>query len=201
MFAKEVSGWREVFTRRGDTLEKIAARELGDAELWYDLVNLNRLLPPYLTDDAQTASSRVLLSGSAIKVPAPSRIASAETDPEEAFGSDVLLYRGEILVDRGDMMRVAGTQNLVQALRHVILTEPGELLYHRKYGCSIHTLVGQSQGPINQLIGRGFVERAVNADPRVERTQKATAEVNGDRLNIELEAVAVDGREVVVEIK
>lgn len=200
LFEKEVAGWREVFTRRGDTVEKIAARELGDAGLWYDLANLNNLLPPYITDNADEASSRVLLSGAAIKIPSSRRIASAETDPSEAFGSDVLLQRGEVLVERGDMMLVSGTTNLVQALRHVILTEPGELLYHQEYGCSIHTLMGQSLGPVNALIGRGFVERAVNADPRVSRVRRSTVSVNGDTLNIEMEAVAVDGREVAVRI-
>lgn len=41
---------RQVRIRRIDTLERIAARELGDAVRWTELVILNKLKPPYLDD-------------------------------------------------------------------------------------------------------------------------------------------------------
>ncbi len=41
---------REYIIMRGDTLERIAQRELGDALRWIDIVVLNNLKPPYISD-------------------------------------------------------------------------------------------------------------------------------------------------------
>ena len=70
MILKPLSGFRLVPTRRGDTLQDVAVRELGDAARWYDLAAINDLLPPFLTDDPQQAGPRVLLTGQDLKIPA-----------------------------------------------------------------------------------------------------------------------------------
>lgn len=46
------SSVKEVTILNGDTLERIAQRELGNALRWLDLVVLNELKPPYISDTA-----------------------------------------------------------------------------------------------------------------------------------------------------
>ncbi len=52
-FSRTLTGWRFVETLANDTMQGIAARELGDASRWVDLVNINGLTPPYLTGELE----------------------------------------------------------------------------------------------------------------------------------------------------
>lgn len=57
---------REVRIERGDTLERIAQRELGDAVRWIEIVVLNDLKPPYISDtggDSVRKPGEVILVG------------------------------------------------------------------------------------------------------------------------------------------
>lgn len=56
---------REVIIKQGDTLEKIASREYGQATRWVELVVINRLKPPYI-DEA--GGDRVLKPGDKLLV-------------------------------------------------------------------------------------------------------------------------------------
>ncbi len=199
-FTKKINGFREVDTRVGDSPQKIALRELGDTGRWYEIVNLNGLLPPYLTDDKDLVSDTVMLSGDVIKVPSNNPIVSAETELNDIFGTDIKLENGLIEVENGDMKTVSGVKNLVQALQHKVITEPGELLFYPLYGCDAHSLIGASSGPVNALIARGFVARAIKSDRRVNNINKSTVTVQGDSIAVEIEAEAVNGREFSVNI-
>lgn len=199
-FTKELAGFRNVETFRGDSLQVIAARELNDAGRWYELANINGLKPPYITDDLSQVSGSVLLTGDLIKIPAPNRTASAETDPETVFGIDVKLDNGSLSVVNGDLALVSGKDNLGQALRHVIETSPAELIYHPLYGCSARRLIGEVNGPNNTFVASAFVKRSLLADPRVTKVPQSIVKVDGDVMSIEAVAVAVDGRKVYAEV-
>ena len=199
-FTQELAGFRNVRTFRGDTLQRIASRELNDAGRWYELININGLKPPYITDDLAQSGNGVLLSGSLIKIPSPNQVVSAETDPEAVFGTDVRLEKGDLGAVDGDLALVSGVDNLGQALRNVVKTEPGELVYHPRYGCSARRLIGEVNGPSNTFIAASFVKRSLQADPRVAKVSRTAVDVNGDSMNIEAEAVAVDGRKVYAEV-
>jgi len=69
------STWTDVKTipvNRGDTIFTIAKRELGAISYWQDLVILNNLQPPYVTDDTSSRKPGVLVFGEAIRIPIPS---------------------------------------------------------------------------------------------------------------------------------
>jgi predicted Zn-dependent protease len=44
---RPLNGFRLVEIKYGDTLQELAARELGDANKWRDIIAINDLLPPY----------------------------------------------------------------------------------------------------------------------------------------------------------
>jgi hypothetical protein len=143
---KTLSGFRLVETRRGDTLQRIAVRELGDATRWHELAEINRLRPPYLTDDESQVSGSVKLTGSQLLVPSSTPTATVDTNAESIFGTDVLLRRGKFQVSSGDLVLVSGVDNYLQALRHVVRTEPGDLMFHPRYGCGVRKMIGWRAG-------------------------------------------------------
>lgn len=199
-FTKELKGFREVDTRVGDSIQKVALRELSDTGRWYEIVNLNGLLPPYITNDINFVSETVILAGNTIKIPSNNPNISAETEINDIFGTDIELNKGRLEVENGDIKTVSKTNNLVQALKHRVVTEPGELLFYPLYGCDVHSLIGESTAPVNALVAKGFVERAIKRDRRVNTINKSVVKVEGDSIAIEVEAEAVNGREFLVSI-
>lgn len=197
-FARTLDGWRYVDTHHGDTLQRIAARELGDAGRWYELISLNGLTYPYLTDDPALASDTVLLTGSAIMIPAAGQAGHAG-DPMSVFGQDVALPNGQLQVNNGDLATLSGVDNLSQALRHNIDTEPGDLLFHPRYGCGAHHLLGRADAPANALLAEGYIRRSLSADPRVASVRQVTVAVQGDVLAPTAVVEAVNGQNVIVE--
>ena len=188
---KTLPGYRVVRTFRGDTLQRVAERETGDPAQWYDLIELNGLRPPYLTDDPAQVSAGVLLAGGSLRVPANEVVlVQGETD-DDLFGTDCRLSKGEMPVENGDFALIAGVDNLVQALRHLVVTEPGELVFHPRYGCGVRPYLGAANTRANGLVAGSLVKRAVHADPRIHSVREATVEMSGDLLRIEVRAEAI----------
>lgn len=72
---------------------------------------------------------------------------------------------------RTDLQRLAGVNNLKQALLLRFLTPVGELalLGHRDYGSRLHTLIGELNNETNRNRAKLFVLEALAAEPRVEK--------------------------------
>jgi phage baseplate assembly protein W len=201
-FDRPMIGFRFVTTDVGDTLQEIAARELGDASRWTEIVAYNNLVPPFITDDADEAGPGVILTGSRIRLPAPSTQVSARLSADQAFGTDMRLDRGALAVtDAGDFDVVSGSANLVQALSNRVVTERGELVFHPRYGCETRRLVGLANGPTKRLLAAQSAKAAVRQDPRVTRVTKAIGSVNGDVIAVGVVAETVLGSGVQVVAK
>lgn len=201
IFDRALTGYRYAEILHGDTLQRIAFRELGDATRWAELAWINDLIPPYITDDPIQASARVLLSGGALVVPGTKEIASAEIDPYRVFEADCLVNKGLLEADdAGDFAVVGGRENLKQQLEHRIATDKGALLYHPEYGCSVRRLLGVVNGPTAALLGREYVRSALLSDFRVAEVTRSVAEVNGDRLSVDAEVQPISGRPVDISV-
>lgn len=193
-FDRPLVGFRFVETNVGDSLQRVAARELGDASRWPEIISYNNLVPPFLTDDTAQVRPGVLLTGTSLKVPAPTRFTSASADPEAVFGIDVELSgRGEILTDGKDFTLVAGRANMKQAIRNRVESDRGDLIYHPEYGSEVRRLIGIVNGPTKRLVGASASKSSVEQDPRIDRVTRAFAEVAGDVINITVEAQTVAG--------
>lgn len=199
---KRLVAFRRVETRRGDSLQAIAARELGDASKWPDLAAINGLQPPWITDDLGEASSTVLLAGQQqIKVPAASPAPSGVADRDSVFGTDIALPGGKLQVTPGgDLAVISGSPNLTQALTNRLASHTGDLTFHPEYGCDVYKLVGQGGTATADKLAATLVSRAVRSDGRVASVAKATGSLAGDRISVTVTAVAVDGRRVSVGI-
>jgi phage baseplate assembly protein W len=197
----KLTGYRRVPTRGGDSLQAIAAREMGNAARWYELTELNDLVPPFITDDEALAGPKVLLAGADIMVPALAAPATGVSQDSDAdiLGTDIQLAAGRLVVTpAGDLATVSGSKNMVQAIQHVIQTNPGELLFHLDYGSGVRTLIGDPANSITNRLAASFVRRAIAADPRIERARNITATVLGDSISVTGEAETVDNKLVTV---
>jgi phage baseplate assembly protein W len=199
-------GYRLVQVRRGDTLQALAARELGDAARWPEVVAINNLAPPYVVDSLADMEghdpARLVLAGQTIKVPAPARRANAVPD-EDIFGTDLRIERdGGLAVDEatGDWATVSGPANLRQALESRLETPMGSLIWHPRYGNPAFRLIGQGNNARRSGLARALTERSVRADPRVAKVENMKATIDGDRLAVTGDVVATDGKRLPVAV-
>ncbi|MES1243763.1 MAG: GPW/gp25 family protein [Acidobacteriota bacterium] len=98
---------------------------------------------------------------------------------------------------RTDLDRLAGVENLKQALLLRFLTPVGELaaLGHRDYGSRLHTLIGERNDETNRNRAKLYVLEALAAEPRVQEVldvQVLTRRSEPTRLDIHVTAKVVD---------
>lgn len=200
-FTKSLLGYRVIATRAGgDSLQQVAARELGDAARWVDLAALNNLVPPYLTTDLAGVAPGVLFCGEQLKVPsaAPGQ-SSGVSVGNEVLGTDLVLVNGAFTpTASGDLATVSGGDNLTQAISHRLATHMGELVFYPTYGCEIFTLLGEAATPSNAQLAAAFADRAILGDSRVARTQDLQASLVGDQVSVSGTAISVDGKTVFI---
>lgn len=198
-FEREFPRYRLVETQHGDDLQAVAARALGDANRWPELVWLNALSWPFLTDDPHLVADGVLLTGSLIRVPAPAGFAEDKSSTEDVYERDCAL-RGKLLEadESGDFAIVAGVDNLTQQLKHAVTTPRGQLRRHPEYGCMIWRLLGTVNGPTAGALGAEYVKATLLADYRVTAVPTSRAEISGDVVRISAQADALSGGAVEV---
>lgn len=202
IFERQEPRYRLAETQYGDTLRAVAFRELGDAKRWPELVYLNKLQPPFLTNVASEAGPSVILAGQKIKVPAIDGIGGAGVDAERVYGRDAVLTSKRLDVTvSGDIAVCSGVSNLHQQLVHRVVTPKGQLFHHPKYGSFVHRLMGSKNGPIASLLASDYVRAALESDYRVRSVKTSNADVSGDTLRVTAVAVAIDGTDLLVTIE
>ena len=194
VFERQMPAYRLAQTHWHDDLQAVAARELGDANRWPELVWLNALSHPYITNDERRAGPGVVLAGSFLKVP------SATSVYTDAASSGQVYERDCVLADRllqddgsGDLAVVRGADNLRQQLQHAINTPRGQARRHPEYGCLVWRLQGKVNGPTAARMGAEYIKATLLSDYRVSRVALAVAEVTGDAIRITARAVAIEG--------
>lgn len=199
-FTKQAGSVRQADTYQGDTLQKIALREMGDANQWRDLATLNNLVSPYLTDNEAAAGPRVLLAGQdTILLPTGTAAQVGVSDSVDVFGIDVALVNGRLAVGTGgDLLTVSGVENLKGALERRLDTRPGDLVFHKEYGSLAPTLIGKGGSQSAVQLAAAYVARALRSDPRIATADNVQATLTGDTVAVLAEPVAINGKVVPV---
>ena len=194
-FERALPNFRIVETHRGDTLQTVADREMGDANRWPELVWINALVAPYITDDPARAATGVLLSGAFLKVPAPGGwVGTGSSERGQVYERDCAMVGKQLQAsDTGDFMVVAGADNLRQQLGNRVATPRGQLMRHPEYGCLIYRLLGKVNGPTAGRLGADYVKSTLAADYRVRSVDYSVATVSGDTIQITARATAIEG--------
>lgn len=193
-FERQLPSYRLAEIHHGDDLQAIAAREMGDANRWPELVWLNALTHPYITTDERRAGPGVLLVGSFIKVPAPAGVWTDDAERGQVYERDCAMANRMLGVDAGgDLAVVAGADNLRQQLQHRLDTPRGQARRHPEYGNMAPRLKGRVNGPTAGLLAAEYVKSALLADYRVSRVDHSTAQVQGDAILVTARAVPIEG--------
>lgn len=194
---RTIAGVRLAQTDYGDSLQLISLRELGDASRWPELVALNQLLPPFITDDPTAAGDGIIVTGGLIKIPASaSSTVSVEQNSDLVFECDLVLDQGQLQSSSGDFAAVAGIPNLRQALANRLTTDTGELGFHAEYGSRLRRIVGTVNGPTAGLLAASYAKTAVLQDARVSRVTSSVATVLGDQVQVSVVAEPIVGQAV-----
>lgn len=176
--------YRVAYVDGNDTIQSLAARELGDPSRYVDIVVLNNLVPPYLVPPylAPTASTGVLAPGNPVFIPLQQQAADTGnrrgaaypvtaglSEAEKALGVDIQIAPGNDLqtTNVGDLSLVAGMTNYTQAMVLATNVERGALSRHLGYG--VDKNIGEKMTTSRIATIRGEYLQAVLSDPRTEK--------------------------------
>lgn len=200
-FTREIPAFRLVASQFGDDLQAVAAREMGDANRWVELIWLNDLVHPYITDDPRRAGPNVLLTGALLRVPAPVGVSTDTRALGQVYERDCALHQKRLMLsDTGDLAVSAGADNLRQQLEHRVNTPRGQARRHPEYGCLIWQLLGTVNGPAAGLLGSEYVRSAMAAEYRVSSIGRCKAQIIGDAIKVTANITAIDGGYVDLEV-
>jgi hypothetical protein len=192
-----------------DTIFTLAQRLLADQGRWKEIVVLNGLKAPYISETGDGID--VLRPGDTVLFPAPMSVSQSgvEQDASDAdpltkrLGRDLRLvsYQAfggfedfDLAVNqRGDIALIEGQSNLEQAVRIKFSTEQGTLPTHPQFG--VRAPIG-SKVNIRSLIGFQLNARAsLLQDNRIDEINDLRFAVEGNVLTVKatLQIAEIDG--------
>jgi hypothetical protein len=198
IFLKPLGGYRAIIPQAGETLQQLALRELGDASKWALIAWVNGLRAPYIVESVADLTTGVVMAGTPLLV--PDETSEPAPKPADLYYTDLLLARGALSVADGDLSLVPGVSNLAQGLRHRVVVDKRELLYHPEYGCFINRLLGRSNTPQATRLAEFYVRSSLLEDERVRSVQSCVAQSRGDALLVVATVIAVSGVTVDLEV-
>lgn len=160
--------------RQHDDIRRLAARLLGDQARWRELVRINRLEYPYLSNHPEDYPGlRVLGPGDELLYPGEpiaEVTATQQADAEaEAFGRDLRLSDGYLVLQGANLAMISGLPNVRDAIDRRINTPLGGLPAHlSSYGHTAKQYLGlMGSEEVLELVNLDL-ERAIAADSRVQ---------------------------------
>lgn len=187
------SAVRQIKYESGLTLERMAQRELGDSSRWGEIVEVNGLKAPYITDDLSSPLKNVLRPGDTVLIPTPvqngfSQVPSAKeikttknlSELERSLGTD-LKVNGDFdlsISNAGDLEVVSGTNNMGQAVLIKLGYEKGEVMRYPEMGAG--TVPGIKFPPIEAI--KDGITNTLLQDTRIQGIEDLSIIRNGGAL-------------------
>jgi hypothetical protein len=144
---------------------------------------------------------KVVKPGDTIFIPrtepaaAYSTVLGVEAKYEQLFGVDIYIKDGEFAASAEgsvDLKRVAGSENLVQALTNRLNTRKPFYPYHDEYGSNLPLYIGEKNDPKRQDLIRVDCKETCLLDPRISELQSFKMVVDGDLVWVEFDALPIE---------
>ncbi|NBW98517.1 hypothetical protein EBR03_02980 [bacterium] len=180
---------RTVLIDGADTVQTLAARELGDPDKFREIVLLNNLKPPYISP---LGGAGVLKPGDKILIPqlkptlATSGVAQNVeyqitkflTQSEKNLGVDLRIDENNDLVfaNFGDFDLYAGIDNIAQAILIRLGLEPGSLKRHPELGVGLE--IGRKVKNVGEI--RNRITNTLVQDPRIDSVPYLNVQQEGN---------------------
>jgi hypothetical protein len=198
------TGFRDYVVEATDTLIGIAAKQLGDGALWYDLALVNGLKPPYISKAGIPGTVKV---GDMISIPTltgdgqNSIAAGSGSEPGVGvLGTDIALADtaystpGRPSVDLAldqrtlrDLKTISNFPNFAQAIQLRVWTEQGHMPLSPGYG--LRRAIGVKQTGAFLALLRISFESTVRQDSRVQSIGTIRFEVVDDLIEVDMDVV------------
>lgn len=158
---------KQIKLEKGLTLERLAQQELGDSTRWGEIVEVNNLKAPYVSEDPNESRDGVLKPGSNILIPVPllngfsqvpvgkvNKLTKNMSELERSLGTDLKINSDFDLVlsSSGDFELIAGADNMAQGTILKLSYEPGEVMSHPEIGSGL--IVGKKFPPVEEIKDR-----------------------------------------------
>jgi hypothetical protein len=193
---KDPNSVRDANIETDDTIQSLAARELGDPDRFREIVALNNLKPPYI-DEA--GGSGVLKPGAKILLPAQSlttgtgvkrnkefEITRFLTEAEKALGVDIRLDKNNDLAQSNtkDLDLIAGMENMSQAVLLKLFYEKGSLKRHLIIGTDLGIGEKTTTKNLNRL--RDSIIGSYGTDLRIDNLPYISLRQEGNTTFVDL---------------
>jgi len=200
------SSVKELTIKGGDTLESISAKVLGDPDRWVELVTLNNLIPPYLSDTPssdpriKSVSDKILIplfdSNSPVRTNFNSKnfnFTRNLSELDKFLGIDLRLNLDShdlMITNSNDYSLVSGSENAAQALFIKLGLEKGSLKRYPEIGLGLQ--VGTKSRTRMAASFRTEIARSVLTDPRFVDIKDVYFEMIGGQVKFNLTPVIAD---------
>ncbi|ABW35071.1 GPW/gp25 family protein (plasmid) [Deinococcus geothermalis DSM 11300] len=169
--------------QQGENIVTLAGRLTGNPLQWQEIVRLNKLRAPYLSDEPRAGT---LSPGDAVLYPAPT---APPTPPDvnllaaQTYKRDFRAEDGDLVLSGGHLTTEVGLANLRTALQRRLKTPLGRHPFHPGYGSLLYTHVGRVADPAHLRLVCVDARRALLRDPRVQDVT-VTASWEGELLTV-----------------
>ena len=186
---------KQIKLQQGTTLERLAQQELGDSTRWGEIVEVNGLKAPYLSDDPNESRDGVLGPGRNILIPIPvqngfsqvpvgkeNKLTKNMSELERSLGTDLKINKDFdlVLTSSGDLELVAGADNMAQGTLLKLSYEPGEVMLYPELGSGL--VVGKKFPPIEDIKDR--ITNSLLQDNRIHKVADLSLIRDGGALYI-----------------
>ena len=170
----------------GDTLPQFAARELGDPELWQQIMDLNDMASPY-----EAANGVPLYGGLVLNVPFQGGLPEAGAG-NDLFGTDLRFQDGDLVLNgTTDFSLISGPPNYQQRISRRLSAVKGENGPFPEWG--MPKLVGEPGLAGTAGYIASHVREQCEADPATKRVDNLALQPSGGTYEASFSLIPVVG--------
>ncbi len=178
--------------RPGEDIVGFAMRTTGDPEAWKQVVSLNGLIPPFVSDAGLPGTVR---PGDILK--APGDVKASDARPLDRamlamiYGRDLRLAKGDLVWQGDDLGVVTGVNNVVQSISIRLSTPKGSNLLYPWLGLPARVGDGLDLATYGRF-SREFAAQILS-DDRVDKIEDLNIRDTGDGVRATAGVVLKDG--------